>query len=81
LTQKIEGKIAKLSSTFKSQTLGKDLLCHMKCQYLDEGMFDPSLLSRNHLNSSVKNTVLSQAVVAHAFNPSTWEAETDRFLS
>jgi hypothetical protein len=23
----------------------------------------------------------SQAVVAHAFNPSTWEAEADRFLS
>jgi hypothetical protein len=24
---------------------------------------------------------LSRAVVAHAFNPSTWEAETDGFLS
>jgi hypothetical protein len=24
---------------------------------------------------------LSQAVVAHAFNPSTWEAEAGRFLS
>jgi len=25
--------------------------------------------------------MLSRAVVAHAFNPSTWEAEADRFLS
>jgi hypothetical protein len=28
-----------------------------------------------------QNIFSSQAVVAHAFNPSTWEAETGRFLS
>ena len=28
-----------------------------------------------------RHNVLSQAVVAHAFNPSTWEAEAGRFLS
>jgi hypothetical protein len=29
----------------------------------------------------VKNGKGGQAVVAHAFNPSTWEAEAGRFLS
>ena len=28
-----------------------------------------------------KNKTTSGAVVAHAFNPSTWEAEASRFLS
>jgi hypothetical protein len=30
---------------------------------------------------SLRPAMLSQAVVAHAFNPSTWEAEAGRFLS
>jgi hypothetical protein len=29
----------------------------------------------------IKNNIFGQAVVAHAFNPSTWEAETGGFLS
>jgi hypothetical protein len=29
----------------------------------------------------IKNGIKSQAVVAHAFNPITWEAEAGRFLS
>jgi major histocompatibility complex class I len=29
----------------------------------------------------IKNTQLCRAVVAHAFNPGTWEAEAGRFLS
>jgi hypothetical protein len=33
------------------------------------------------LRPEVKGEHLSRAVVAHAFNPSTWEAETGRFLS
>jgi hypothetical protein len=32
-------------------------------------------------DSAFENKVDCQAVVAHAFNPSTWEAETGRFLS
>jgi hypothetical protein len=32
-------------------------------------------------NYSGKNSKLSQVVVAHAFNPSTWEAEAGGFLS
>jgi major histocompatibility complex class I len=31
--------------------------------------------------SALKETGLGPAVVAHAFNPSTWEAEVGRFLS
>jgi hypothetical protein len=31
--------------------------------------------------NNFKTTGLSQAVVVHAFNPSTWEAEAGRFLS
>jgi hypothetical protein len=34
----------------------------------------------NH-NKYVKNHNLSQAVVVHTFNPSTWEAEAGGFLS
>ena len=33
-----------------------------------------------HLLCSIKDTLLSRAVVAHAFNPSTWEAEAGGFL-
>jgi hypothetical protein len=32
-------------------------------------------------NPVLKNKQTSQVVVAHAFNPSTWEAEAGRFLS
>ena len=32
------------------------------------------------LKFSFKNTTPRQAVVTHAFNPSTWEAEVGRFL-
>jgi major histocompatibility complex class I len=32
-------------------------------------------------NGYDQKTLNSQAVVVHAFNPSTWEAETGRFLS
>jgi hypothetical protein len=32
-------------------------------------------------NSSLRIVYMSQAVVAHAFNPSTWEAEAGGFLS
>jgi hypothetical protein len=31
--------------------------------------------------SAIKNDEFSQAVVAHAFNPSTWETEAGRFLN
>jgi hypothetical protein len=30
---------------------------------------------------TIKNILISQAVVAHTFNPSTWEAEAGRFLN
>jgi hypothetical protein len=33
------------------------------------------------VKGQLKNTINSWAVVAHAFNPSTWEAETGGFLS
>jgi hypothetical protein len=32
-------------------------------------------------DSGLKNVELSRAVVLHAFNPSTWEAEAGGFLS
>jgi hypothetical protein len=35
----------------------------------------------SHLGSMVKSMDFGQAVVAHAFNPSTWKAEAGRFLS
>jgi hypothetical protein len=33
------------------------------------------------MSYSIKTSFVSRAVVAHAFNPSTWEAEAGRFLS
>jgi hypothetical protein len=33
------------------------------------------------INKSLKKKKISGAVVAHAFNPSTWEAEAGRYLS
>jgi hypothetical protein len=33
------------------------------------------------LNKKIKKAVVGQVVVAHAFNPSTWEAEAGGFLS
>jgi hypothetical protein len=44
-------------------------------------------MSNNNNNNNNNNSTLSllqsftQAVVAHAFNPSTWEAEAGGFLS
>jgi hypothetical protein len=32
-------------------------------------------------NNSSRINIFRRSVVAHAFNPSTWEAETGRFLS
>jgi hypothetical protein len=36
---------------------------------------------RKGTEATFKNSIRSRAVVAHAFNPSTWEAEAVRFLS
>jgi hypothetical protein len=38
-------------------------------------------LDSNNRYNPIKNGVQSQAVVVHAFNPSTWEAEGGGFLS
>jgi hypothetical protein len=37
--------------------------------------------TRDNKFANIRNGSRSQAVVAHAFNPSTWETETGEFLS
>jgi hypothetical protein len=37
--------------------------------------------TQEHANIPLKKQTLRRVVVAHAFNPSTWEAEASRFLS
>jgi hypothetical protein len=40
-----------------------------------------NICSHGLSKANFKSTNVSRAVVAHAFNPSTWEAEAGRFLS
>jgi hypothetical protein len=42
---------------------------------------DLNVIFEVSLPAFIENFYTSRAVVAHAFNPSTWEAETGRFLS
>ena len=38
-------------------------------------------LKQKNKSTQLKNKILQRDMVAHAFNPSTWEAEAGRFLS
>jgi hypothetical protein len=50
-----------------------------RCRALEEELISPHAVTLL-LMGNIK-ILLSQAVVAHTFNPSTWVAEASRFLS
>jgi hypothetical protein len=55
-------------------------VCQKNQNKLKENQQDKNIPKQSK-DLSDKNFKSSRAVVAHAFNPSTWEAETGKFLS
>jgi hypothetical protein len=44
-------------------------------------MHNKGLLKNKCVKAEINYEITGQAVVVHAFNPSTWEAEAGKFLS